>query len=562
MLACTSAGVLGAIGALAGIILFACSANSMAPRLAALWNPPAPAAWAEPGRELVRFLHRYDIGPGVFQDHPFACVGLLAACLGAGLVLAWLARGLTACRWMPRSFHAWNPAPARTLCREAGRLFGIWETLAGEHGSLRRKTVSGSQYQLVFAGVKMLCDTVRMAVFGWILAASDYGLYTLVMIVITVLDSFSGLGLDIMIQRDGEDVEERLPVYWTVQMVRGIALFTIAWFGAPMVADFYRDQLVHSRYAPQFFIGLTRFMATVFLLRGAAGFGREMRQRAMDFRAVILWDIASALATLAGSLLMLFWTRNVLALAAYMYLGALTRFGGSYLLYRWKPRLAWNGRVARQILLFSSSIVAITLLNSIAGRVDHATVAKVLGMAALGFYGRAYGLATIPSQSFSNVIAPVMLPALRAVAHQPERFRRAFLKALAVYAGGSLLMAGAFALMARPLVQYVFGQNGYWLPMLPPLYVLLLFGVFRAVGALTPSALFVMNKPWWVALCTGVFAAGVAGGVVPMTLWFGVVGTAWTVVLASALSNGLAVALVVGQLNRECAAAARAGLAS
>jgi len=431
------------------------------------------------------------------------------------------------------------------VCRDAGQLYGFWEEFAGGPNSLRRKTVVGSQYLLLRAGVKMLCDIVRLTVFGWVLVAADYGLHALVMMVITLLESFSSLGLDIMIQRDDDDtVMERLPVYWTIQFVRGTALFVFTWIAAPWVARMYAAELTRTRYDAAFFVGLTRFMGTVFLLRGAAGFGRELCQRRLDFRRVIMYDTAVHVVTLVAGLILLFTVRNVIALAAIVYLAAVGRFMTSYVLAPWRPRFAWETRVAWEVLVFSSGIVTIALLNSLGGRIDHAVVGKVLGMAALGFYGRAYALATIPSQSFTNIIAPVMLPALKAVAHDMNRFRRAFRRCLAAYLGGSLLLTVLFGAVAYPVVKYLFGRNGYWLPILPPLYVLLLFGVSRAAGSLTPSALFVLNRPWLVAGCTAIWAGGVAVGVWPMTVHFGLMGAACTVVAASLASNGVAVWLV------------------
>jgi len=529
-----------------GVVLFAVSARVTVPGFVRLlngleaWRRHVPPALAP----LSAALRRLDAGPGVFQDHPVEFLLCATVMLAAGLLLAILFRAaLVRCFGLSdRSGTLWRPV---AWCRDAGRLFGLWEHWAGGRGSLRRKTVTGSQLLLLRAAVKTVCDAIRLTVFGWVLVATDYGLHALVMLVVMLLDSFSGLGLEIMIQRDGDDVIERLPTYWSIQLLRGCALFGLAWVAAPLVAGFYAAELAETRYSAEYFIWLTRGVAVVFLLRGAAGFGRELRQREMDFRAVIQWDILAHVLSLAVGLVVLFWMRNVLALAAFFVASALGRFVVSYTLHPWRPQPAWNGSVARQVFIFASSIVGITVLNSVAGRVDHATVGKLLGMAALGFYGRAYALAAMPSHNFTNIIAPIMLPALRTVRGDLGRFRRAFLKALAVYAVGAVVMAAVFAVAAQPLVKYVFGQNGYWLPLLPPLYILLFFGISRAVGSLTPAALFVLNRPWLVTLCTAVWAVGVCAGVVPLTRRFGLPGTAWTVVVSSFLSNGLAVFFVM-----------------
>ena len=534
------------LGLLLGLFLFGVSAGVSVPAFVDVFDTWGP--WRQISNRISMSLcavfHRIDAGPRVFQDHPVEFVGCGVAFLVAGVLVAVLLRLTVA--WIidvpPPSVKWWRWS---RWTRDFGRLFGLWEHWAGEEEPLRRKAVTGSQLLLLRVGVKAVCDVVRLTVFGWILVAADYGFHVLVMLAIVVLDSFSGLGLDIMIQRDGDDVIDRLPTYWTIQMIRGLALFALAWFAAPAVARFYAHELTQTRYSTGFFIWLTRALGSVFLLRGTMGFGRELRQRDMNYRSVVKWDISVDLLALAVSLVVLFVVRNVLALAVFFVVDAVGCFVISYVLFPWWPRLAWNRNVTHQILLSSSGIVGITVLNSVAGRIDHATVGKLLGMGALGFYGRAYVLASIPSHCFTNIVAPAMLPPLRTVREDPIRFRRAFLRTLTVYAVGVTGMAAVLAALAYPLVKYILGRNGYWLPLLPPFYVLLVFGVSRALGSLTPSVLFVLNKSWLVTLCTAIGAFGVAIGVYPMTLRFGTLGTAWTVVGASLLSNGLALYLVL-----------------
>ncbi len=536
--------VLTVLGLGLGGVLFLATAASAGWRFAAALGPALVRAGilADAGARLSSFLTLHEVGPQRFQQTPlgFAVYALLCLCVGVAAMpfLAWAVR---------RALTRLDDGPATVgglpglLGRDWGRGLEAWECLAGSRDSLRRKTVVGSQYLLVQAAVRAGTDVIKITVFGWILGATDYGIQTLVMIVISLADSFTGMGLDVMIQRDGDDVKQRLPTYWTLQLTRALCLFAIVWVAAPLVAAFYQQEILATQYSPTYFVWLLRIVALSFLLKGLAGFGRELRQRDMDFKPVMQADILAGLVSLALSLTVLWLTRSVWALATLVLADALGVLVVSYWLSSWRPRLAWNSAVVRTVASFSLSIVCITILNAISNRMDHATVGKLLGVAALGFYGRAYGLATVPCQNLANVVAPVMLPAMRAVASDPVRFRRAFTKCLLVYAVAALAAVAVFGVLVPPFVQYVLGHNGYWLPILPPLYVLLLFSVMKTVSSVIPATLFVLNKPWLISLCTAVSAATMLICIVPMTRWFGVLGAAWCVVLASLLSNSLAV---------------------
>lgn len=409
----------------------------------------------------------------------------------------------------------------------------------GSKGSLRQKTVAGSQWLMARSAVLGFTDLLRAVIFARILFPDDYGLMALAMIPIGLFESFSTTGIDILIQRDSDEFRRKLESYWTIKLVRGFLLTVLTWFAAEPLASYYQRPDL---------IPLVRFLAVRFLVLGCCGFGKEVRQRSMDFVSVALVESASSVAVFLVSIGAVFVWGNVWALAIFSMATAVSILVSSYILYPWRPGLRLERSILKDVAAFSGSLVIMNLFNAFFSYFDNGVVGKLLGVEELGYYARAYFLALIPVTYFANVVAPIFLPVFRQVADDAPRLRRAFGKSALVMGLLVLIMGGVFFLFAREIVVIVYGRR--WLPVLPVFQVLLIFGLGKSIVAICPSIFFLRNKPWMITLSTAVMVAVFGVLCIPLTMAYHLLGTAWSVVIASILSYVLSFALVGHLLAR------------
>lgn len=410
--------------------------------------------------------------------------------------------------------------------------------LLGGPGSLRRRTIFGGNWLLGKSIATGLLDFAKTAVFARVLMEYDYGLMALAVMATGLLESFTSTGIEIQIQRDDEEWERNLPAYWTVKCVRGVVLFGLAWLGAPLLAAYYED--------PQL-TGLVRLLGTVFIFNGLSGFGREVRQRLMRFRAVAVADVTASAVVLAIGLVLLFTLRDVWVLALYNVLVAAGQFVVSYVLHPWRPRLRHDPVVLRKVLVFAGAIIGIQALNYLFGNLDRAVIGKFFDIGQLGFYARGHFLALLPTIYFANVVSPVFLPAFREIAHDPRRLRAAFLKTLGLYTILFAALGGGLFLFSRLFVLVVYGPD--WLPVLPYFRVLLLFGVSKGVVTLLPTVFFLKEKPWLITLSTALMAGIMGLLLFPLIDRYGILGAAWAVTAAGVFSHLLSLAMALWLLR-------------
>jgi O-antigen/teichoic acid export membrane protein len=414
----------------------------------------------------------------------------------------------------------------------------------GQEGTLRRRTIDGGQWMLVRSGLQASVDLVRTMIFSRILFPDDYGLMALAMVAFFFLESLSAIGVDIQIMRDRSTDARRLDVYWTVRFSRGLILAALMWVVATPMADYYhRPELAH----------IIQFLSLFFLLKGVAGFGREIRQRDMQFRRVAIVDSSASLLVLVAGLGFLFWLQNVWALAVYTVLETLAFAVTSYYLFPRRFRFRFDRAIAKEVLVFSGSIISITMLNYFFNNYDKGVIGKLLGIEELGYYARAYFLATVPVVYFTDVLAPVVMSSLRNIGADRARFRAAFWKLSAGIGFLCLTLGLAFFCFSEELIRIVYGER--WLPILPVFQILLLFGVSKGLISVLPTFFFLEGKPWIITATSLVMTAIFGLSCIPMTLSLGLDGMAWTIVfsavIAHALSFGIALYLLYGEKSVE-----------
>jgi PST family polysaccharide transporter len=113
------------------------------------------------------------------------------------------------------------------------------------------------------------------------------------------------------------------------------------------------------------------------------------------------------------------------------------------------------------------------------------------GTEALGLYGRAYQLVSLPIQQLNSAVSTVAFPALSRMQHDAKRFSNSFLRAYSMLISLTVPVAIVCALFAEEIIAIVLGPK--WMAAAP---------IFRALSPL--AVVFTMGNPLsWLITSTG-----------------------------------------------------------
>ncbi|RLI00870.1 lipopolysaccharide biosynthesis protein, partial [Candidatus Bathyarchaeota archaeon] len=246
-----------------------------------------------------------------------------------------------------------------------------------------------------------------------------------------------------------------------------------------------------------------------------------------------IYQFAGTLADFIVAVSAVLILRNVWALVFGLLAGNFARFVVSYFIHPYRPHLSSDLGKAKELFGFGKWILGSSILIFLLTQGDDIFVGKLLGATALGFYQMAYRISNIPATEITHVISQVTFPAYSKLQDNIPKLREAYLKVLQVTAFLSFPIAGLIFVLAPDFTKIFLGEK--WMPMVPAMQVLAIFGVTRALNATNGPIFYALGNPRIGTKISFVQLIFLAIIIYPFTNVGKLIGISWAVTLANLL---------------------------
>ena len=411
----------------------------------------------------------------------------------------------------------------------AGLLSGLAARVVqlGSSG-LGRSTINASAWSAAGYGIQTALRFIsRLVLAKLVTDASPLGDVAIVAVILAGLEMISDLGIGFSIIQHKDAAEDRyIGTAFSVQAIRGVAIWAVASALSPVVARIYHE--------PQL-TGLLLFAALSTLLRafgnpGVALFTRNMQLRTptlllavteiVGFVVTIVWAMASptAWAIVGGT---------VAASAAFVI--------ASHFVTR-SPRFTWDRAMARDIIHFGGWMVLSSGTYFMSSRGETLMLRGPVPPIEFGCFAFASMLVTTPVAAVTQLASQVFFPMLAsAVRENMAAAERQFKRGKWAFTGLAVCFVWGSFFVAPPLIALLhlsksFAALSWMVPLLGlraalDIYVAPTGSVLFAAGASRYSA--------WANLVR--LAVLVAGLYLTVGHW-GLQGAIWVLVFAPAIS--------------------------
>jgi O-antigen/teichoic acid export membrane protein len=369
---------------------------------------------------------------------------------------------------------------------------------------------------------------IRTIILARLLVVHDFGLLGIAMLAIATLETFSQTGFQAALIQKKENVESYLDTAWTVSAVRGIILSLILFLSAPVIAKFFNS--------PQATL-VIMVIAVSTLLSGFRNIGILFFQKELEFNKQFFYELSATLVDLTVAITLAFMLRNVWALVWGGLAGNFMRLLMSYVLHSYRPRIRFEKEKFQGLFGFGKWVLGSSILIFLIMQGDDIFVGKLLGVTALGFYQMAYMISNLPATEITHVISQVTFPAYSKLQDDISKLREAYLKVLQITGFISIPLAGGIFVLAPEFTQIFLGEK--WLPMVPAMQVLAIFGLIRALAA-TTGCLFQGSGNPHILTKLAILQLGILVGIIyPLTARWGILGTSVAVVISNFITQGV-----------------------
>jgi lipopolysaccharide exporter len=248
-----------------------------------------------------------------------------------------------------------------------------------------------------------------------------------------------------------EGVSARIQTAFTMNLAAAAALTAIGVLAAPLIAGFFgvtgQTDLFRLGALNLLFTGLGNIHDGL-LLRDMS-FGRRIRPQVARDVVRLVVSVGLALAGLGALGLVIGFLAGTLAWTIMQW--ALTPL---------RPRLSYDGAIARSMLAYGAPAAMLAFVSTIAARADVFAIGHLIDSRALGIYTIAYRLPEVLLASVAYTLGIVAFPALaRRRVQDPSGLESATLMLVRYQALYALPVAAGMAVLSVPIVELLFGSQ-------------------------------------------------------------------------------------------------------
>jgi PST family polysaccharide transporter len=315
---------------------------------------------------------------------------------------------------------------------------------------LKEKTIRGGLARLCALGAGFLLRLGALMILARLLGPKDFGLMGMVTAFTGVLGLFRDFGLSAAAVQRTTITEQQMSTLFWVNVLLGALLGLVALAMAPIIAAFYHE--------PQLF-GVTAVLASGFLFNAAGIQHSALLQRQMRFTALAAISIVSSIVGIAIALGGAEAGYGYWALTAIPVASSVVGSIGAWASTGWVPGMPRRGTGIRTMLQFGGTLTLNGLVAYIAYNAEKVMIGRFWGADAIGIYGRAYQLVTLPTDNLNSAVGEVAFSALSRLQNDPIRFKGYFLKGFSLVMGLTLPITIACALFADDVVYFLLGPK-------------------------------------------------------------------------------------------------------
>jgi O-antigen/teichoic acid export membrane protein len=373
----------------------------------------------------------------------------------------------------------------------------------------------------------VLTEPIRIlatALIARMLGPQEFGLFAMTGVFVGLIGIVNSGGLGVVVIRDESGDRGFLSTLFWLNLALGLVCTIAGWMIADPVAALYGQPVV----AP-----LLRAMSLTFLLSSFSQVQNALLRKKLRLRAIALSNVAAVVVQSGVSIGLAMsgagaWALVGGALAAPVAQGIVLQIISGFV-----PRFMVRTNMVRDALRLGGALTVADLAGYGSTSVDNLLVGKALGSSALGQYSVAYNLAVYPVRQISVLISGVTLPVFSSISGDPNRFRAALSRSIAMACALSFPVLSAASASGSSLVVGLYGEK--WLGAVLPFQILCVAGAARAVSSMFDSSLRAAGRSRSVLLVSVLGLAFVLGFCLPALGW-GMTAVAAAVSLATVCS--------------------------
>lgn len=392
---------------------------------------------------------------------------------------------------------------------------------------LKQKTISSILWSLVQRFGVMIISFCANLVLARLLTPDDYGVIGMLLIFISVSNTFidGGFGTALIQKKEPTQEDYSTIFFWNIFI--SVILTGILYISSPLISEFYRLPLLSD---------VLKVMGTVLVINAFSVVQTNILQKKFEFKKLATINI---IANIAASILAI-----VLALRGFGVWSLVFRYLSCSLVIsiilwittKWKPMLTFKFKSFRTLGKFGGMVLLANLVETIYTEFQGLVIGRAFSAKDLGYYTQAKRLEEIPTLGISSAVNQASFPVYASIQDDKQSLKTLIRRNINTLSFINFPLYAILLIIAEPLFIILFSDK--WLESVPYFRILCLAGAIYPITSLNTNIIKSLGKGniyFYMQLFKRVIGIClIIGG-----LRYGMLGLMWVLVLNAYLMYGV-----------------------
>jgi O-antigen/teichoic acid export membrane protein len=321
---------------------------------------------------------------------------------------------------------------------------------------LKQRTVRGGLAKLSGQAANSIVRLGFLVVLARLLNPEDFGIVAMVTVVTNLLTIFANAGLGTgTIQSLTINNDQISTLFW-INVLIGALLALLCLAAVPALVAFYHEPRLS---------WVMIAIASTFIVNGAGVQHLALLQREMRYVAIAVIDTVSQLAGAVIGIGMAFAGYGYWSLVVATIAERVVATAGVWIALPWIPGAPRRRSGLRPILLMGGTWTLNNVVVNIAYNLDKFLLGRFWGADALGLYGRANQVISVPVHMINGAVGAIVFSALSRLQDDPVRLKNYYLQSHSLVMSLTIPITIFSALFANEIVLIALGPK--WIATVP-----------------------------------------------------------------------------------------------
>lgn len=349
--------------------------------------------------------------------------------------------------------------------------------------NLKQKAVSGILWTTAQRFSSIFIQFLSGIVLARLLSPEDYGCIGMLAIFMLLASTFTdgGFGSALIQKKNPTQEDYSTILYWNIAL--SIIIYLILFFSAPLIASFYKIELL---------CPVLRIQGIVVIINAFQVVQVARLNKLFEFKKISVITLLSSVVSLITTIILAYKRFGVWSLVVQNILMTLIPTLVYWTTNKWKPILTFSKKSFKELFNFGVFMFLTSLLSTFVNNVQGLLIGKLYSPATMGYYSKAQSTENLAATSLSQVISQVSYPLYAELQDDKDRLISAIKKLTLSTAFITFPLMSLLILIAKPLFILLYSEK--WIPAVPFFQILCIAGLAKCLHAVNSQAIAAVGK--------------------------------------------------------------------